>query len=315
LTKERAALKVSRQLLHQLSSIILAYSSTMATKSSYSQAEFQVCDLPPEVRRMIWKLFLTSEAAAFVLNMALAEKEGRWQRFDSHAFSAEGPSLDVPLTSGLLRASRSIYAETRPILYGGNTFMAFSAEELDDFEQVIGEQNSSLIKRVCAEYYFVRDSRGLRDRLASWKGLSLLRLVWFFTEEENGASSIEIYRDVTSSDEPIFYLSNKALRSEIAAAINQFPKRESPAMDTEQVIRSPYLSPFPVWRTVFPNVSIRITLHLQQDVKDASRDIDDQFVVERRVSNGFSQGWTLLTILSRLNRSTSEISSSMQQFF
>ena len=81
---------------------------------------------------MIWKLLLTTETAAYGADLG-----GRkcWHLPDTRSDSAKSR---VSLTSELLRASRFLYADTGPILYGMDTFMVSYAWQIDAFKKAIG---------------------------------------------------------------------------------------------------------------------------------------------------------------------------------
>jgi hypothetical protein len=78
-----------------------------------SGAKLPIFDLPTEIRQMVWKCILTTN-----LIICLQKSPG-WYDLDKFVI-AHNPQFS--LSSQLLRTNHHVYAETRPILYGSNTF-------------------------------------------------------------------------------------------------------------------------------------------------------------------------------------------------
>ncbi|KXT08314.1 hypothetical protein AC579_1792 [Pseudocercospora musae] len=110
-------------------------SEATPTSSASSQMKKSKCgtgkgflDLPAELRNYIYELILVSDVEIHMVRNKFEDNEWRARRIRLNQITA------VSGTS-LLRINRQIHAETKPILYGGNTFVVDGDEGLACFSR------------------------------------------------------------------------------------------------------------------------------------------------------------------------------------
>lgn len=223
----------------------------MDSTTSLSEVKLPVMSLPAEVRQIIWECLLTTKAVICM------EEEPGW--YDLNSFVVK-PNNKDSLTSQILRANHSIFSETRPILYGKNVFCLEGDSDLQDFRAVVGEENCSLIQRVAASYRMVNEDPLLQRSLLSWPRLSFLEIIWTFKDGQYYATPMRTAETRVFSKPLILNLSEDSSRSQIVEAVKQYSESELPEIEHPAEMLSPLVARFPAWTTIFPGVTIKITL-------------------------------------------------------
>jgi hypothetical protein len=227
-----------------------------------SVMQLPVLTLPAEVRQIIWKSLLISQASICMKQ----EPE-----FYSLNLTRRKARTNCSPTSQILRANQTIYSETRPILYGSNIyFISTDDKDIEEFRTLIGQHNFSLIKRVAISYRRLIQSPNLQDRLVLWQGLCSLELIWAFKDGKYSGSPMRSSGDRIFLRDLVLRLPENSSRSETVEAVKQFSESELPLMKDPNLVLPPFAMPFPSWSTIFPGVAIKITLRW---LVDHNRDV------------------------------------------
>ncbi|KAK8022580.1 hypothetical protein PG993_013347 [Apiospora rasikravindrae] len=141
--------------------------SVKPQKAQKPQKPFPFLSLPPELRNLIYSMVLTDSRGAVYLeakgksHRRIAKHCDPFSRYHSWSVQgADGPARedwdrygDYRLTPALLAASKAIYAEAAPMLYG-QRFVAQDGFALMAFLMLLSPERVALLRRVAISDWF-----------------------------------------------------------------------------------------------------------------------------------------------------------------